>query len=165
MTGKGTDGYILGYFMVLLMALMILITAVMTMSFGYYSRIVNEKNRKQAFYTARSVAEVLAEECVNGGGQNMAAMIPDQFSPSKETEILGLPKEMGRCILRTEYDDQAARLELRVTVSLKNQEQTASAVLYWEKLLGDSGSSESRGVWRLGGYTGGNNENEEILEE
>ena len=46
MTGKGEDGYVLGYFMILLMVIMIFVTSVMSLSFGYYSRTVKDKYRK-----------------------------------------------------------------------------------------------------------------------
>ncbi len=165
MTGKGKDGYVLGYFMVLLMVLMILLTSVMTMSFGYYSRILNEKYRKQAFYTARSVAAALADEIVYGEKSGLTETVLDQLFTGEETEILGLPEEMGRCILRIEHDEDEDILELKVTVTLKNQEQTVEAVLHRQGLMGDETSSPDEYVWKLLGYRNGENGNGEILEE
>ena len=164
MTGKGEDGYVLGYFMILLMVIMIFVTSVMSLSLGYYGRTVKEKYRKQAFYTARSVAQVLAEECISKEENNMAGIMED-LSGFGEAELSGLPKEMGECVLRTEYEEDTNNFYIWVNVSVMDQEGTAAAVLHWENgsETPDHVSDNSR--WELIGFINGERKNDEILEE
>ncbi|MBT9777738.1 hypothetical protein GPL15_14635 [Clostridium sp. MCC353] len=164
MTGKGEDGYVLGYFMILLMVIMIFITSVMSLSYGYYSRITKEKYRKQAFYTARSVAQAVAEEWVNNG-ETTAELMMEGFPDYGDIEISGLPKEMGTCILRTEYEEDTNRIYIWITADVMDQKGTAAAVLRYKMGSGADDAFADEGGWELAGYINGETKNDEILEE
>lgn len=165
MTGNSKDsGYVLGYFMAFLMIFVIFITAVMTMAFGYYSRSMKDKYQKQAFYTARSMAQVLAGELTSGTRNSNWELLPDQLPLSEEIVLMGLPKEMGTCTLYTEYEEETKRLYLWVTASIQDQKQTVAAVLYWEKLMENHNIFRDYGEWKLKGYIG-REKVDEILEE
>ena len=164
MTGKGEDGYVLGYFMILLMVIMIFITSVMSLSFGYYSRTVKDKQRKQAFYTARSMVQVLAEECIGREEENDTAGIMEEFYEFGDVEISGLPKEMGECVMRLEYEKDTRNLYIWITAFVEDQEGIAAAVLHWETGSGESNSKSNNGVWELIGYINEERKHDEILE-
>ncbi|MBS6646389.1 MAG: hypothetical protein KH366_22675 [Clostridiaceae bacterium] len=164
MTGKGEDGYVLGYFMILLMVIMIFVTSVMSLSFGYYSRTVKDKYRKQAFYTARSVAQVLAEECISREEENDTAGIMEELYEFGDIELSGLPDEMGECVMRLEYEKDTRNLYIWITASVKDQKGIAAAVLHWENGSGETDSTSDNGGWELIGYINEERKHDEILE-
>lgn len=81
---KGEEGYVLGWVVIMVMVLMILVTATLFASSAYYRQSLREYNDRQAYLTARSIAETAAADFTGDGSGELRAAILDEIAAYME---------------------------------------------------------------------------------
>lgn len=74
-------GYVLGWVIIMIMVLMIFMIAILSISSAYYRQIVREYHQKQAYLTARSIAELTAADFSGSGSGELREAITDRLFP------------------------------------------------------------------------------------
>lgn len=84
--------------MAVIMVLMILVAAALTMSLSYTSRSISRNSRQQAYYTARSALDLLADEICSDStqGQTMLNQLKTDGA-SFTIDDMGFDSSMGAC--------------------------------------------------------------------
>lgn len=84
----GEEGDVLGWVVIMVMVMTILVTAVLAVSAAYYRQKLRVYNERQAYLTARSVAEMAAADFTGeGSGELREAILEELFGDIREKGV------------------------------------------------------------------------------
>ena len=110
---KNEKGSAILWASLVLAMLTVFVTAALTVAFGYHARSVQNNDRRQAYFTARSVAEALAGS-IAGGGLTSAYLPQTAGDTLTLARVEGLPVAMGEATAEVGRTDEYTA---RVTAS------------------------------------------------
>lgn len=74
-------GYVLGWVLIMIMVLMISVIAILSISSARYRKVLREYHQKQAYLTARSIAELTAADFAGSGSGELKEIITARLFP------------------------------------------------------------------------------------
>lgn len=156
------DGYVLGWVVIMVMALTIMVTGVMAAASAYYRQSLREYNERQAYLTARSVLETAAADFTGKEPGKLEGAIMDEGykvleggdkATVSEAEAylkikVQLDSSMGTCTLNCRYLQEEECLIM--TATAKKGDSTEAMTAYLKR---ENKEAESR--WTVLRYESG----------
>jgi hypothetical protein len=125
-------GSVLTWAIVILLVLTVLVGAVLTLSLSYYTRSLNNNSLKQAYFTARSAVNAIAEELC-GSTANGKTMLAKLLSNGDVLEIPNIQfdnhqSDMGTCkaVLKRESYRGLDTILITATATVGSQTESVS---------------------------------------
>ena len=150
--------------------LLILVGAVLSISLAYQNRSRRNDDARQAYLTARSAADMVAQEFI-AGSPTAAEIFAYLLEEAWTVEDVGFAADMGRCSLHAvlePYDGNTTRREITVTATAVKGRETQSVTASLVGVLQRQGEESTPGgmdsetgrpeektlTWYLAAYSG-----------
>lgn len=127
--------------------LLILVGAVLSISLAYQNRSRRNDDARQAYLTARSAADMVAQEFI-AGSPTAAEIFAYLLEEAWTVEDVGFAADMGRCSLHAvlePYDGNTTRREITVTATAVKGRETRSVTASLVGVLQRPGGGEHPG--------------------
>ena len=129
--------------------LLILVGAVLSISLAYQNRSRRNDDARQAYLTARSAADMVAQEFI-AGSPTAAEIFAYLLEEAWTVEDVGFAADMGRCSLHAvlePYDGNTTRREITVTATAVKGRETRSVTASLVGVLQRQGRRAPRAGW------------------
>ena len=128
-----SDGYVLGWVLIIMLAMMILGMSALSLAARNHQSTLEEKWKNQAYYTARSVVELTAAAMVKETEDEELEAVVLQYLAEGETEfeiqVEGLSPDMGECSLIFRYYEETGKLVITAHSKYRGKKSSASVRL------------------------------------
>lgn len=114
--------------------LLIIITALLSVSYFYSGRSLKNNNEQQAYLTARSGVDLIAKEFVEGSTNSDEMFAYLEQHGTWEIQDVGFPEEMGTCTLSAVLiepgeDETKRTIEITARAVVEEKTQTVTATI------------------------------------
>ena len=143
--------------------LLIIVTAVLTISLAYHNRSLRNDDQRQAYLTARSGVDMVAAEFTAGSSTAMEIYSYLKTNDVWTVDDVGFAEDMGSCALTVRLEQPASadeRLTLTITADAEKGKgkQSITATLVGVETENDNsapGAADTKLTWYITSYEDG----------
>lgn len=137
----GQEGYLLAVCLVILLVVVILVTGTLSLSAGYHRHTAARREKTQAFFAARDLAQALAGEMA-GGESGFLELALGSLETGERLAIEGLPEGLEGWV-DAFYETESGYLGLTVTAVCGSQQDRVTALFFYEPEEEETGAEET----------------------
>lgn len=126
---RNQAGSALAWAMIVIMLLMVLVAAALSLSYSYTTRSFMNNAQKQAYYTAKSAVDVIADQICSKSGSGVIMLERIKKQGDFEIADMGFDESMGECSLKAVLNQDKDKITLTATATYQKETYELSAVL------------------------------------